>query len=441
MVFYTRKPALRAGLMTGLLNRQLRSVRQKAKMAKITMGRRQLRSTGMLAALFAVLCVFSAAVQAVPVKGLYTARAEVTDQSRDSRLAVYPEMLQTVVGRLLGEPDPQQLLQRWPSLRSELKSADRYISQFLYQRLGAEQLLLRAEFEPSALDKLIRRLQLPQWGADRPEVLVVIAWQDGSRRAVLASSPDSQTASELAAELSSVASDAGLPIALPLMDLEDERAMPEQALRAGFSQGLMDVAARYGADAVLLGRIKLSGGAALGAPFAQRSADVRWSLYQQDETTRHANDANTIRSGMQTGLWMATRTLAAKYAVQGGDHATMVGNGLADNVLVNVLAVNDLVDLKRVENHLRQRTVISAARLLQTRELNGERMAVFELKLQGNVGKLEQALAVGRLLRPTTAPAVAPVSVAEPEGWVGEDAQPAVNLSDSSALQLWYRLP
>ena len=325
---------------------------------------------------------------AVPVKGLYTAKAEVTDQAASTRREALPPMLTEVFGRVVGEPDPELLLQRWPVLKSEAQKAERYLAQFLYQRVNTgleqSQLILRAEFEPSAINRLIQRLKLPQWGVDRPELLVVLAWQGDGRREVLASSPSSQIAAQLTDELETVAAGAGLPIALPLMDLQDQRAMPEQELRAGFTDGLMDVAARYGADAVLLGRIKVMDAPEQEAPLASpqttsesesealpaeelpvplafnmRESEMTWSLHQRNETTRYADSSNTVREGFQTGMWMAARHLAERYAVKGGvaiDPLAPEQVVLNDKARVNVLGINSLVDLKRVEKHLRGRT-------------------------------------------------------------------------------------
>lgn len=427
---------------------------------------------------------------AVPVKGLYTAKAEVTDQAASTRREALPSMLTEVFGRVVGEPNPELLLPRWPELQSEAQKAERYLAQFLYQRVNTgleqSQLVLRAEFEPSAINRLIQRLKLPQWGVDRPELLVVLAWQGDGRREVLASSPSSQIAAQLTDELETVAAGAGLPIALPLMDLQDQRAMPEQELRAGFTDGLMDVAARYGADAVLLGRIKvmdapeqepesaparesaeataepegealLAEEAPMPLAFNMRESEMTWSLHQRNETTRYADSSNTVRQGFQAGMWMAARHLAERYAVKGG----VVVDPLApeqvvvnDQARINVLGINSLVDLKRVEKHLRGRTVVSEISLDTIDQVAGEALTSFTVTLKGSVAKLEQALAVGRLLSPTSKPQLESFgdaqtqaldgsvndSLAEPVENAAVAVEPEVLPEAEDMPELWYRL-
>lgn len=424
---------------------------------------------------------------AVPVKGLYTAKAEVTDQAASTRREALPSMLTEVFGRVVGEPDPELLLQRWPVLKSEAQKAERYLAQFLYQRVNTgleqSQLILRAEFEPSAINRLIQRLKLPQWGVDRPELLVVLAWQGDGRREVLASSPSSQIAAQLTDELETVTAGAGLPIALPLMDLQDQRAMPEQELRAGFTDGLMDVAARYGADAVLLGRIKVMDAPEQEAPLASpqttsesesealpaeelpvpltfnmRESEMTWSLHQRNETTRYADSSNTVREGFQTGMWMAARHLAERYAVKGGvaiDPLAPEQVVLNDKARVNVLGINSLVDLKRVEKHLRGRTVVSEISLDTIDQVAGEALTSFTVTLKGSVAKLEQALAVGRLLSPTSKPQLVSFGDAQTQaldgsvnGSVAEPVENGAAAFEPEALpqvaedmpELWYRL-
>lgn len=392
-------------------------------------------------------------LHAETVGGLYTAHAVVADQSAEARREILPAMLAEVLGRLVGEPDAKELQARWPQLRGELQAAERYVGQFLYQTNNVaddqSQLILRAQFEEAGLARLIQRLQLPQWGADRPEVLVVLAWEGDSRRDVLESSPSSQLAAELETELQNVARRAGLPIALPLMDLQDQRDLPEQELRAGFVDRLPAVARRYGAEAVLLGRLRLQSAAEDGQHgFAQRNADVSWSLHQTNQATRYADGAKDVRGGFEAGVWMATRSMAERYAVAAGQ-SPIDGGAAADSANVYVLGIESLADLKKVEQHLFERTVVSAAKLLELKPWHGEKLTLFSVSLKGSVAKLEQALAVGRLLKPTSRPFDEATSETttlplESDASAGRSrgrySRPAAEVAPAAAVNdLWYR--
>lgn len=388
-----------------------------------------------------MLLLMTTPASAVQVQGLYTAKAEVVDQLAETRREALPALMTEVLGRVVGEPDAEILLQRWPSAQSEVKNAERYLAQFLYQRVNVGpdsegQLILRAKFEPSAIERVVQRLAMPQWGADRPELLVVLAWQGEGKRAVLASSPSSQIEAELSDELENVANSAGLPIALPLMDLQDQRHLSEQELRAGFTDGLLDVASRYGADAVLFGRARVMNAAAVVdgepvPPFSSRNAEMSWSLHQRGQATSYADSTSSVEGGYQAGLWMAARSLAQRYAIQAGAAGDeQLVESSSDLATVNVLGVSSLVDLKRVEKHLAERTIVANAALNSVASQGNDALAVFTLSLKGPVAKLEQALAVGRLLSPTPKP------VNEPEvNQTGFNADAAVvDAAQESAL-------
>jgi hypothetical protein len=367
---------------------------------------RVVRARRAVAVVLMLAVVLMTPLHAETVSGLYTARGVVSDQSVEARREVLPMLLAEVVGRLVGEPDRLELQRRWPSLMAELQAAERYVGQFRYQTQetaeGQSELLLRVQFDESGLARLIQRLQLPQWGADRPEVLVVLAWQDGNRRDVLDSSPTAQLPADLATEVKQVAQRAGLPVALPLMDLQDQRDLPEQEVRAGFVDRLARVANRYGAQAVLLGRLRLANDA-VATEFGQRGADVSWSLHQTNQATRYAEASRDVRGGLEAGVWMAARAMAERYALGAGEQVQTEG-ALASAAHVYVLGIENLSDLKKVQQHLFERTVVSDAALLEAKPWGSEKLTLFSVSLRGSVAKLEQALAVGRLLRPTSRP-------------------------------------
>lgn len=386
-------------------------------------------------AVFGVACLWSSMAVAVPVTGLYAATAVVDDQDPATRRAAMPALLQQVVGRLVGEPDPRLLLQRWPELNTALSKPENYLEQFLYQRIAGEsqQLRLRVEFDERALGQLVQRLNLPQWGRDRPEVLTVIAWEGDGRRAVLASAPSSLLAADLLAELQRTAQNSGLPIAVPLMDLQDQRDLPFVEIRAGFYDRVLDAAARYGADAVLVGRLKMAAG---GDELAQRETDVKWSLLQRDAQPQHAAHYGPLSNTLEAGLWMATRTLAQRYAVSGSNLANSdQGLGADTGLSLHVLGINNFASLKAVEKHLQSRSVVASAQLSRMSETQGQILAVFRLALKGDVTKFEQALRVGRMLSPTVPPNAsdADLSTANPNA-----AEP--NMASPVNSGLWYRL-
>ena len=98
---------------------------------------------------------------------------------------------------------------------------------------------------------LIRAAGLPIWRAQRERVLVWVVLADGTRRQILGTTSDVP----LVAGLNQGARDRGLPLTLPLLDLEDQLAVDPAAVWGRLSQVIDPASRRYGADVLLLGRI------------------------------------------------------------------------------------------------------------------------------------------------------------------------------------------
>ena len=91
--------------------------------------------------------------------------------------------------------------------------------------LSGQQLTLR--FDPARVDRLLRQANEPVWGLRRP--LVLLWWVDernGSRQLM-----GESTAAEQWQQLSAAAVRRGLPLMLPLMDLDDSMAVASADLQ------------------------------------------------------------------------------------------------------------------------------------------------------------------------------------------------------------------
>jgi len=189
--------------------------------------------------------------------------AEVPLQVRDQRAvdAAFGEALERVLLRVTGRRDVAEDPQT-AALRDQARAL---VEQWSYTRQG-----LWARFDAIALERELRALGLPVWGAERPLVLAWIALDDDQRPAYLlgvedaepsAAGPDAAAVpltpdlppwpvegaqdeeaepppdlNVLRAELAEIASLRGLPLALPRLDIDERlRVTPELLCGAGFS--------------------------------------------------------------------------------------------------------------------------------------------------------------------------------------------------------------
>ena len=191
-------------------------------------------------AAFGWVLASNAAYAAAP--SFYEAEVEVADQSAAARRKAAREGLRQVLVRLSGTaPLPAE-----PVLREALNQPQRYYDRYLFVADDR----LKLFFTPSALLDLIDRAKLPLWPLRRPPAIAWLAleWQ-GSREIVRGGHP-------LAAALVAEARQRGLEVRLPLMDLRDQLRVQPAAVWGRSSLVLAEASRRYGAEAVLIGRLR-----------------------------------------------------------------------------------------------------------------------------------------------------------------------------------------
>ncbi len=197
-------------------------------------------------ALGLLLC--SLATQAATVENLYQVREPVASQQPDERAAALGRALDTLVLRLTG--DSKAL--NHPAIAELRKDPQQLVSQYGYEN-GPPQVLV-VDFDAISSDRSLRQAGIPLWSANRPAVL---AWwlnntTDGSSLV-----GDSQPA---AAPLQRAAQNRGLPLRLPIADLNEQLAGTAENLAASNADALKEPSARYGADALLAVNAKEEGG-------------------------------------------------------------------------------------------------------------------------------------------------------------------------------------
>ena len=196
-----------------------------------------------------VLPLFSFAEKSID---LYNASALVVNQTAGVRRQAAINALATVIVRVAGN---KQVLQH-PDVSNAVKNASQYLYEFSYRSTDktitiagapqpATQLIMR--FSQAPLEALLRNAQLPLWSSNRPDILLWTAINRGGKNYVSSESPMGEA-------LKLAASNRGLPIVSPLLDLEDRSALSVSRLWA-LDEGSVRVASqRYQTDAVLAGR-------------------------------------------------------------------------------------------------------------------------------------------------------------------------------------------
>ncbi len=240
-------------------------------------------------------------------------------------------------------------------------------------------LRLWMRFDPDAVRIALQQAALPVWGSARPTTLIWLAVEDGMQRSIVGENEQSP----LERALVKVASQRGIPVLLPLMDLEDERRLSFGDLWGGFAAPVRAASARYGTHAVLVGRIRHgSGGEWL----------ARWTLFVGNHTARWRSGADTEARLLGFGINGLADRLATQFAVPAGDTARSL-------VRVEVTGVRSLKAYARARAYLRRLNPVLHVQTLAVRTAQAD----FRLEIRGDVGVLKQAIGLGRTLAPTGA--------------------------------------
>ncbi|HIP52560.1 MAG TPA: DUF2066 domain-containing protein, partial [Chromatiales bacterium] len=176
------------------------------------------RYTRRLAWLLAAL-LFSLSALAAPATELYEAEVEAGGQDATARNKAIRAALQQVLVKVSGN---RQILQR-EGVARELGNASSLVQQYRFRKEGEGdegRLWLRASFDSTAINRMLRRHRLPVWGT-RPTVLAWLAVDRKGQRRFLTRErfPSAYRAMKQAAQRR------GLTLLSPLLDLEDRRAL------------------------------------------------------------------------------------------------------------------------------------------------------------------------------------------------------------------------
>ena len=176
---------------------------------------------------------------AAQVEGLYEVREPVASQDPAERSAALGRALQTLVVRLTGSRQAAQDARLQPLLADP----QQLVQQYVYE--PGTPVTLAVSFDPVLSQRALRDAGLKLWNPARPGVL---AWwlneQDGGGSLVAG---DQEGASVLRA----AAQNRGVPLSLPLGDLDEQLLANAATLRGNDVQALRTASERYSADALL----------------------------------------------------------------------------------------------------------------------------------------------------------------------------------------------
>ncbi len=352
--------------------------------------------------LLLILSLFATDLMAGKVQRLYEAEVPVagstTEQRNEAIQAAFVQVLVKVTGdRRVGSR---------PELEKELKKASRYVQQYRFRLdpnsrdilppsvvtesqnvLDESEVepqepprLLWASFDAGAVDRLLRQYQLPVWGDNRPVALVWLGMERKGKRQLVALDrmPD------LFDEFSAAANGRGLPVILPLMDLEDRGRLREADLWGNFEQNIRNASERYAPDVILTARFK---------QLAEGEWRGDWRLYQGGRVTNRRDLADSSVALAGNGMNWAADTLAGRFVPVGADDGV-------STLRIRISRVQRLQDYAGITRFLNAQTSIENATLLFAEP----DALTFDLQVRGGTQVLEQGLELSHMIEPEGEP-------------------------------------
>lgn len=325
------------------------------------------------ASLFAA-CLLSGAgpAAAVEVPSLYTVQVPLSPNDPDARSEAYDRALAQVVVRITGTRDALAP----GELETLIPDPSRYVLQF---RPGEEDTLW-VTLDGATIEQVLMSAGHPVWGSDRPLTLVWLAvdWGGGERE-IIASEDARRSEAEarsidrnrlLRERVQEVAEARGIPVAFPLMDIEDLEAVTFSDLWGGFDEQLLAASRRYAASSVLVGRIRPGPG--------QRN---RWSHYFGGEQREWGGEPEEVVN-------LLADTLGSQFAISPNEQLA--------SVPLTVSGIDSVVAYGTVQTWLEN---LALVRELSVETVSGDSIR-FMVKTHGDRERLRRALESARHLEP-----------------------------------------
>ncbi|MEO4047871.1 DUF2066 domain-containing protein [Pseudomonas sp. CAU 1711] len=248
-----------------------------------------------LSARLLVLCLtlLSLPARAETVEGLYQVREAVASQQPEERVAALGRALETLLLRLTGDAKALQS----PALEGVRQDPQQLVSQYVY-----EGDTLVVDFDPLTTENKLRQAGLALWGANRPSILTW--WLNGGAEGASLVG-DGQEAS---APLRRAAQHRGLPLRLPLADLQEQLLATPENLSTNQPEALREASQRYGADALLAVQAREEGG----------QWQAQWRLWLGDSREQGSAAAGSRQELADAVLLAVGQRLAPRFLVKPG---------------------------------------------------------------------------------------------------------------------------
>ncbi|ABE54926.1 conserved hypothetical protein [Shewanella denitrificans OS217] len=319
--------------------------------------------------LFALsLLLFTSLSQGVEISKLDEAEVVVASRANDVKAKALGQALASVFLKNSGTPS----VLAHPLVKMQLKQPDVLLVQYGYTEVNGE-LILTASFDHQRIINTLRQADLPVWGSQRPLTLFWLALDEGGDKVLLADS----SVSELRQELELSSRNNGIPVLLPVLDLDDLMAVNVTDVRGMFVEPVSKASNRYQADYFTL------------VDFDKQGSHINFTLALYDKTRTNGVLMPLLRhQGQAADYQQAAKDVMEKLANYFVSQYAIAATGEGNETEVTFMGLGKMTQTVALESYLRQ---LSAVKNIKVSQIKGDSIR-YQVELFGTVEDLQRLL-------------------------------------------------
>ncbi|XAG67998.1 DUF2066 domain-containing protein [bacterium 19CA06SA08-2] len=316
----------------------------------------------------ALCCGLSFMVSAAQVTDLYQGKAPTSGDM----VAAQSQALGDVLVKVTGKRD----ILTQPDVVKALAAPGDYVQHYGYQDVGPVK-FLKADFNVAKVNALISQSKFALLGPARPQMALWLVINEGERRIL----PD-QSSDGWASALRTQSQAMGLPVSIPLMDLDDNMAVNATDVWGRFAAPTLQASQRYGAEMVVLGKLTPEGD----------KWSMDWGLYGPKAGGELAELTRGSSSGTQAEVAQHFADELAAWLVQNYG-ARISGVASSQTLVVEGLSgIDGMITVQKMLQGMASVTKVTIGKL------EGDKVT-FDLSLQGDKAELIRGLQLESRLR------------------------------------------
>jgi hypothetical protein len=307
-------------------------------------------------------------VHAAEVSKLDEADITVASRANDVKNNALKEALAAVFLKNSGLPS----VVLNPLVKDQINNPEVILTQYGYYEKNGE-LMLKASFDHQRVISTLRQAGLPVWGSQRPLTLLWMSVDENNEPSILADASSADIRSELAQE----SNNKGIPLLLPIMDLDDVMQVSITDVRGMFTDVLANASTRYQADYFAIANLDT------------QSSNVHFTIKLFDKNrTNGVLQPLISQQGEATDYQQATKRMMNILADYYISQFAIASTGSDVATQVSFTGLNNMTQVVHIETYLRQ---LSAVKSLKLSHFKGE-AATYTIELFSSVDDLQRLL-------------------------------------------------